>query len=124
MFVVYGKPVPSLAYYRDPDRQSRPTQVLFLKGAKLEASSSPCTLAFLSFRGKFHVFRLAMLHVHFERVCYDLQLLASRIIGHKMCHEGVSQQSIKNALSNVGKGAICLQRNKHSLGGALGGKGT
>ena len=39
--MLHDSPVPTLAYYRDADRQQRPTKVLFLKGASIEAHTQP-----------------------------------------------------------------------------------
>jgi len=35
-FTLHIKPIPILAYYRDEQKQRSPTQMLFLKGAKVE----------------------------------------------------------------------------------------
>ena len=38
-FTVHARPAPTLSYYRDAGKQQRPTQVLHLQGAKVEASA-------------------------------------------------------------------------------------
>ena len=43
-FTLHIKPIPILAYYRDEQKQRSPTQMLFLKGAKVEVRVLPVTL--------------------------------------------------------------------------------
>jgi hypothetical protein len=40
-FTLHIKPIPILAYYRDEQKQQSPTQMLFLKGARVEVHLPP-----------------------------------------------------------------------------------
>ena len=45
-FTLHIKPIPILAYYRDEQKQRSPTQMLFLKGAKVEVRVLLGTLSY------------------------------------------------------------------------------